>query len=269
MACVSKPMRMKDFPFQLADTLFQYSLLKQLSKRCLDASSTAPQKNIFTTTVTGFDVHGPFSSPLLSNTPFFQMHWGLQQKIALHVLLPKAEDCERVDEWKREQHRAREEEMGCKIQRHAIHTVTSGTLVKNHNPKRKKWWKMNWKFDSNVWFLCIVPHCSIPSVRSWSLFFSSSLSISSPLCKASGWSTKNPNHSPRQSTSRSKTQSFSFAFFHHHKPTAWKHGNTKTPESPMFPSSLDVHQHFIASQKTEAALKCQRGWIKKGTLRFF
>lgn len=35
MACVSKPMRMKDFPLQLADTLFQYSLLKQLSKCCL------------------------------------------------------------------------------------------------------------------------------------------------------------------------------------------------------------------------------------------
>ena len=156
MACVSKPMRMRDFPFQPADTLLQYSLLKQLH-----ASSTAPQKN----TVRFFIFHGPFSSSspsspsssslsllLLSKTPFFSDALGLQQKIAYMFfcvcvcvcVLPKAEDCERVDERRtREQHGARKQEMmGCKKrQRHAIHTVTSGTLVKNHNPlggKKKK-----------------------------------------------------------------------------------------------------------------------------------
>lgn len=142
---------MKDFPFQPADTLLQYSLLKQLH-----ASSTAPQKN----TVRFFIFHGPFSSSssspsssssslpllLLSKTPFFFFFsdaLGLQQKIAYMFffvcvcVLPKAEDCERVDERRtREQHGARKQEMmGCKKrQRHAIHTVTSGTLVKNHNP---------------------------------------------------------------------------------------------------------------------------------------
>lgn len=50
-------------------------------------------------------------------------------------LLPKAEDRQRVDEWKGEQHTSGKQELGCKTQkRHAIHTVTSGTLVKNHNP---------------------------------------------------------------------------------------------------------------------------------------
>lgn len=62
-------------------------------------------------------------------------------------LLPKAKDCERVDEWKREQHRARKQEMGCKIQRHAIHTVTSGTLVKNHNPNKKRNKKTEMRFS--------------------------------------------------------------------------------------------------------------------------
>ncbi|KAG7520807.1 hypothetical protein JOB18_036208 [Solea senegalensis] len=57
----------------------------------------------------------------------------------LHVLLPEAEDCERVDEWKREQRAARKQRMGCKRQRHAIHTVTSDTLVKNHNPNKGAW----------------------------------------------------------------------------------------------------------------------------------
>lgn len=91
MACVSKPMRMKDFPFQPADTLLQYSLLKQLH-----ASSTAPQKN----TVRFFIFHGPFSSSspsssssslpllLLSKTPFFFFFFrctGLAAKNSLHV----------------------------------------------------------------------------------------------------------------------------------------------------------------------------------------
>lgn len=66
MACVSKPMRMKDFPFQLADTLFQYSLLKQLSKRRLSASSTAPQKTLQLARFLISTVH----FPALSNTPF-------------------------------------------------------------------------------------------------------------------------------------------------------------------------------------------------------
>lgn len=95
MACVSKPMRMKDFPFQPADTLLQYSSLKQLH-----ASSTAPQKN----TVRFFIFHGPFSSSssspsssssslpllLLSKTPFFFFFsdaLGLQQKIAYMFFL--------------------------------------------------------------------------------------------------------------------------------------------------------------------------------------
>ena len=125
-------------------------------------------------------------------------------------MLPKAEDCERVDERRtREQHGARKQEMmGCKKrQRHAIHTVTSGTLVKNHNPlgeKKKKKQEKNktiTKEEKNgctedemevgfgcdyktsiviiIIFLLIVPHCSIPGVRSWSIFSSTFLYFSS------------------------------------------------------------------------------------------
>lgn len=127
MACVSKPMRMKDFPFQLADTLFQYSLLKQLSKRRLSASSTAPQKTLQLARVLISTVH----FPALSNTPFvivvvvslclvlFSRRTEARGKERKNerkkerkkqptcFLLPEAEDRERVDEWRREQHRAR------------------------------------------------------------------------------------------------------------------------------------------------------------------
>lgn len=53
---------------------------------------------------------------------FFQMP--NKRKNKLHVLLPKTEDCASADEWKQ----------GWKT-RHAIHTVTSGSLINNHNPK--------------------------------------------------------------------------------------------------------------------------------------
>lgn len=151
MACVSKPMRMRDFPFQLADTLFQYSLLKQLSERGLDASSTAPPRHKNSPTprrvsgVPGPPCPCPFLLLVrvcphlyrrLSGAPLVSDAVGLQQqKIALHVLLPEAEDCERVDERQSERRGGRKQELGCKTQRHAIHTVTSGTRVHNHNPR--------------------------------------------------------------------------------------------------------------------------------------
>lgn len=108
MACVSKPMRMKDFPFQPADTLFQYSLLKTTQQTLSICIFHRTPENI--TTCTGFFFL--FQSIFLHRSSqrhlfFFLDALGLQQKIAYMFLLPKAEDCERVDEWKREQHRAR------------------------------------------------------------------------------------------------------------------------------------------------------------------
>lgn len=88
MACVSKPMRMNDFLFQLADTLFQYSSLKHLSKRCLWMHLPPHPRNKTkknpTTTCTGFDFHGPFS---FKDSFFFSDALGLQQqqKNSLHV----------------------------------------------------------------------------------------------------------------------------------------------------------------------------------------
>lgn len=155
---------------------------------------------------------------------------GLAAKNSLHVLLPKAEDCERVDEWRREQHRAREYKMGSKIQRHAIHTVTSGTLVKNHNPK-KGMRKMKWKFELDVilyhvFFFLIVPHYSIPSVRSWSLFLFHLLSAT--LLLDPRRIRPIPPDNPRRDQKHNP-------FHLHFQEPSWKYGNKKTPESPVFP----------------------------------
>lgn len=72
-------MRMKEFAFLLADTLFQYSLLKQVSKRRLDASPTAPQ-------TLGFSRHclwcprSHVSVPASLKARFLHMRYGLAAK---------------------------------------------------------------------------------------------------------------------------------------------------------------------------------------------
>lgn len=147
MACVSNPMRMKDFPFLLADTLSIF-ITQTSQQRCHMASSSV---NITTQTLFGpFLLHFRrrwFQIQLVFFLFFsFFRCCGLAAEYNLHVLLPKAEDRERVDVWKR----SRKQRVGCKIQ-HAIHTVTSEILLKNHNPKRKNGdRKMRWKLDYSL-----------------------------------------------------------------------------------------------------------------------
>lgn len=86
MACVSKPMRMKDFPFQPADTLFQYSLLKTTQQTLSICIFHRTPENITTCTVFFFFIPVHFSSPFLSKTPFFFFRCtGLAAKNSLHV----------------------------------------------------------------------------------------------------------------------------------------------------------------------------------------
>ena len=142
--------------------------------------------------------------------------------------------------------------MECKIQRHAIHTVISGALVKNHNPIRKKWKresrKMKWRFDLGViilsYFLLSVTVASWTSEHG-SIFFS--LTISSPCRKDSSSSTKTGCQPYRKSTARSKTQFVSIL------PFEASEGNTATQKHPRtrcIRFSFEVHQHFNASQST-------------------